>query len=132
MDDQTGKERAMIVGWILGEEWRVYWGGTGVIVEPAQLTKRALRDQPGMQYHLASRPDAAYICELIDEALMRRENAYEVKLIRSQRRGDITVNLRLRDQSGGTVCYRNYRGIASKGLEARLALLRLLREADGG
>lgn len=130
IDDQTGKERAELIGWVLGEEWRVYWGGAGVIVEPSSASKRMLKDCPCMRHHLASKPDAAYICELIGKALWRRKKAYEVKTIRSHR-GDITVNIRFRDQQSGTVRYRNYRNVAPKGTDALLGALRLLRKADG-
>lgn len=66
MDEADGKERAELIGWILGDRWRVMFSGLGVVVE---------RNVPKSQLHacdrylLAARDDRAYICELMDERM---------------------------------------------------------------
>lgn len=127
MDEADGKELAELIGWILGEEWRVYWGGAGVTVEPASASKRMLKDCPCLRHFLASRPDAAFICELIDEAVLRREDVSRIA-IEKLRIGDCRYKITI-DNSRTLIGPTGYQ---KRPIDARLATLRLLRQADDG
>lgn len=128
MDEQTGKEVAELIGWILGGEWRVSWAGVGVIVQPASATKKQLRESPCMTFALASKPDSDHICSMIDDAVMRRADVTGVT-IRKLRIGDVHYKIK-RTKMGMGDCDPN--GYEKRELDARLATLRLLREADDG
>lgn len=121
MDEATGVERAELIGWILGDEWRVYWSGTGVTVEPSSASKRMIKDCPCMQYHLAARPDATYICDLIDERMRQLGHSIEIIDTRTEYTYSVTYNTKPPE-------YGELTGGMARKIDVRLEAVRMLKE----